>query len=170
MTLQIIDNLWELRIDNDFDANIQSHFLGSFTNNYLIAKVTSEFALPAWQQAGTLGQAVNFETSLAYGEFKPLSLDSHILLNFPLLTGASYDLHYFPLPRLTTVKLQIWEYQGTTENIEINKLLSALNNFQFPALEKVISQASNTSIKSATEQQEKDSAARQNLRFLYFVL
>lgn len=128
MTLQLTDNLWNLKIDEIYDANVDKHYLGNFTNNYLVINIQSNHVLSDWRQAGNIGQAIPFNTDLAYGELKQITLDSYLLLNFPLLTEESYDLYYFPLSRLKESIVKVWEYQGTTKDISLQNLIDGLNN------------------------------------------
>lgn len=128
MTLQIIDNLWELKVNDLFDSNIARHSLGVFSHPYLIVKVSSDFALESWRQGGSIGQGINFEAASAYGEIKPLTLESLLLFQFPLLTGDNYELYYFSLPRLEAVQLQVWEYSGQTIDASISQLVNALES------------------------------------------
>lgn len=116
MTLQLIDNTWELRIDTTFDASVPIHNLGTYTNPYIVVYINSDDVLEQWRQAGSIGQAVGFGNDYAYGEIKPITLDSYQLLQFPLLTGKSYDLYYFPLPRLVNAQVKVWEYKGAVVN------------------------------------------------------
>ena len=128
MSLQLTDNLWELKLDSTLDANIARHSLGSFTNPFVVCYVTSDSALPVWKQAGTIGQAIDFDDSFAHGEIKQITLNSHLLFQFPLLSGDSYELYYFSLPRLVEVKLKIWQYLGDTTDTSIQQIITALES------------------------------------------
>ena len=114
MTLQIVDNIWELKLDTSLDASIEQHYIGNFVNPYIVVNVISDNVLPSWRQAGNIGQAVRFGNDFAHGEIKLLTLDKFLLLQFPLLTGDNYDLYYFPFSRLVTAKIKVWEYKGST--------------------------------------------------------
>lgn len=138
MTLQLVDNSWELKLDAELDANTSIHLLGTFTNPFVVINVTSDDTLTPWRQAGTIGQAISFDSDYAHGEIKQITLDSYLLLQFPLLTGDSYDLYYFPLPRLVTAKLKIWEYKGETIDVSINELIGALQKANLPNIEDEI--------------------------------
>ncbi len=128
MTLQLVDNLWELKINSVLDATIPNHYLGVFTNTFVVVNVSSTEALPIWKQGGQIGQAISFDDDFAYGEIKSLNLNSYLLFQFPLLTGENYELYYFSLPRLINVNLKIWEYKGNTVNASVIELISALEN------------------------------------------
>ena len=138
MTLQLVDNLWELKLDNTLDANAPIHSLGTFTNPFVVVNISSERTLTSWQQAGTIGQAINFDRDYAHGEIKQITLDSYLLLQFPLLTGNTYDLYYFPLPRLVEAKVKVWEYKGETIDVSISELITALQSASLPSFEKEI--------------------------------
>ena len=126
MTLQLVDNLWKLKVDTTLDATISQHLLGTFDNLFVVVNVTSDSALPIWKQAGSIGQAINFGRTLAYGEVKQIYLNTYLLLQFPLLSGEIYDLYYFPLTRLVESQIKIWEYIGDTIDTSINQLIATL--------------------------------------------
>ena len=128
MTLQLVDNTWALKLDTSFDANVSQHYIGTYINPYVVVNVSSDDVLPDWQQAGSIGQAVMFSDDYAHGEFKALTLDKYLLLQFPLLTGNTYDLYYFPFPRLVTAKVKVWEYSGETVDADLKQLISALKD------------------------------------------
>lgn len=151
MTLQLVDNLWELKLENIFDATVQKYFLGNFVSPYIVVHISSDSADLRWQQAGSLGQAVDLDQDLAYGEVKEVSLNNHLLLEFAFLGGENYQLYYFPLPRLIEVKVKIWEYQGTTQDTEIIKLISALESFEFPTIKEAIVKTKNNCLPSTIE-------------------
>ncbi|MDJ0691672.1 MAG: hypothetical protein QNJ41_24610 [Xenococcaceae cyanobacterium MO_188.B32] len=138
MTLQLVDNLWELKTDSTLDANTTMHPLGTYSNNFVVVNVTSDYTLAPWRQAGSIGQAVSFDNDYAYGENKRITLNSYLVLQFPLLTGSTYDLYYFPLPRLVEAKVKIWEYKGETIDASINELIKALQNAGLPRVEDEI--------------------------------
>ena len=138
MTLQLVDNLWELKLDNTLDANIARHYLGTYSNPFVVINITSDNTLTSWRQAGSIGQAVDFDSDYAHGEIKQVTLDSYLLLQFPLLTGNTYDLYYFPLPRIVEAKVKVWEYKGETIDVSISELLNALQSASLPSFEKEI--------------------------------
>ena len=152
MTLQLVDNVWELKLDTSLDAEIEQHYIGNFVNSYVVVNVTSDDVLPSWRQAGNIGQAVSFGDDFAHGEIKALTLDRYLLLEFPLLTGDNYDLYYFPFPRLVTAKIKVWEYLGSTVDIEVNKLVESLQSASLPNIEKQINSLANNSCRE--EEQE----------------
>ena len=144
MTLQLTENIWELRIDTIFDAKVNQFYLGLFANPFVIVNVNSEYTSPVWRQAGHIGQAITFQDSLAYGELKEIFLESFLLLQFPLLSGEEYNLYYFPLPRLVKAKVKVWEYKGESINASINQIVNALQEASLPNIEKEITDLAKT--------------------------
>lgn len=127
MTLQIIEDLWNLRIDNSFDRSADKYSLGIFNSPFIIVLVSSTFADPLWNKGGSLAQGIELQTlEIAHGNFKELYLNKIAILEFPLFSGNSYELFYFPLFRLETVELKVWEYTGLLKDTAIDNLLEAL--------------------------------------------
>jgi hypothetical protein len=126
MSLQIIDNNWELKIDASFDSAIKKHSLGFFNSPFVVVLIQSSVAHPLWQKAGTIGQSIVFNNEVAYGAQKNLSLNENILLEFPIFFGNSYELFYFASSWLGIVSIKVWEYAGTTQETLINNLIAAL--------------------------------------------
>ena len=140
MTLQIIDNSWELKLNTELDTSVPRHSLGSFNSSFIIVNISSDSVDPRWRQAGYIGQGVIFDDKIAYGEFKEISLDNYLLLEFPLLSTDNYELFYLPLPRLVQANIRIWEYKGSTKDTELIKLLEALKSFEFPTIQDALNQ------------------------------
>lgn len=135
MTLQLVDNTWELKLDTSLDASIDQHYMGNFANPYVVVNVISDEANPSWKQAGNIGQAVKFDNDYAYGEVKAITLNTYLLFEFPLLTGNDYDLYYFPFPRLVTAKIKVWEYLGNTVDVGLKQLINGLESASLPNIE-----------------------------------
>lgn len=76
--------------------------------------------------SNSVGQAISINNTLAYGTKKELSLRILNLLEFNSVSGNSYQLYYFPLDRLGTVAVKVWEYQGSTQNITNEQLIAAI--------------------------------------------
>lgn len=127
MTLQLLDNLWSMRVDETLSALSAQHSLGDFTSPYVAITVTSAYAQPGWSKGGTVSQAITLpDSSPAYGSFRELFLNRVSLLEFPFLTGGSYNLRYFPFFRLGEVQIKVWEYTGQTRDRAVENLVEAL--------------------------------------------
>lgn len=171
MTLQLTENLWKLKLDTVFDAQVNQFYLGSFSNPFVIVNINSDYTSPVWRQAGNIGQAITFQDSLAYGELKEVFLDSFLLLQFPLLSGEEYNLYYFPLPRLVQAKFKIWEYQGETVDTSVSQLFEILSAATFPKLENDIKKINQylSSLSNQNYNQKKATKKDENLLFNFLM-
>jgi hypothetical protein len=126
MTRQLTGNLWTLRLEGNLSNILDKHSLGIFTNPFVIISVSSVYADSLWRKGGSVGQAIILpDGQTAYGTNQEIPLNQLFLLEFPLLAGDSYELFYFSLPRLETVNIKVWEYQGET----VESLLPELGEY-----------------------------------------
>lgn len=125
MALQLIENEWDLMIDDIFTPD-KIHFLGNFVSPFVTVLIQSFDIEPGWRKAGAIAQRVPFQDTDTFGEFQQLKLSELTLLEFPFLTGNNYSLYYFPLQRLAQVRLQLWEYLGEIRNKETEELITAI--------------------------------------------
>ena len=127
MPLQLTDNNWVLKIDTNYDGSDgQEIDLGLFASPYIIVRVSSASVLPGWRKGGFIGSRITTPQVTAYGARQELSLIEPVLIEFPIFQGSDYRLFYFPLFRLATVHLEVWEYAGETIDTTAQELLTAL--------------------------------------------
>lgn len=90
--------------------------------------VTSQTAKPTWYKAGNLYQAffVPFGTAgAAQGEQVRVTYNRYIIhrfTTFPSLEGNKYVLSYVPESYFKDVRLQVWEYIGTSQGATLDSL------------------------------------------------
>ncbi|HYX16482.1 MAG TPA: hypothetical protein VE944_19365 [Nostoc sp.] len=98
------------------------------THNTIAVYITSTTANPKWYKAGNLYQAffVPFGTAgAAQGEQLRIVLNRYIIYRFttfPSLDGNKYVLSYVPESYFKDVKLQVWEYIGTSQGATLDSL------------------------------------------------
>ena len=126
MSLRITDNNWSLKLNTDVDSNVDKYNLGTFTNPFVIILIESVTANPVWNEAGKISEAITFDGQLAYGSQQELFLKQLNLRQFTALSGSNYQLYYFPLVRLESVRVKVWEYQGTTKDVNVENLINSL--------------------------------------------
>ncbi len=126
MNLRITDNNWSVTFDQEVNSNADKYLLGTYSNSFVIVAVYPTGVPDSWSQGGSVGQAISINNTLAYGTKKELSLRILNLLEFNSVSGNSYQLYYFPLDRLGTVAVKVWEYQGTTQNVTNEQLVAAI--------------------------------------------
>lgn len=126
MSLQITDDNWLERFNQQVSGSADKYLLGTFTNPIVIVKVIPANIPEAWQHGGSVKQAIPFNNSLAYGTDKELNLRELNLLEFNSLSGDNYQLYYFPLDRLKTVTVTVWEYQGITKDVAVEKMVQTI--------------------------------------------
>jgi hypothetical protein len=126
MGLKLTSNNWELKADSNYNNSLREHYLGVFSSPFIIAQVESSFALPDWRKGGYIAQGWQTENGIAYGKREELLLSESLILEFLAFSGNSYELYYFTLPRLTEVRLKVWEYKGDTVDSCTQELIEAL--------------------------------------------
>ncbi len=126
MSLQITDDNWSLKVNTYVDSNVDKYNLGTFINPFVIILIESVTANPVWNEAGKISEAITFDGQLAYGSQQELFLKQLNLRHFTALSGNNYQLYYFPLVRLESVRVKVWEYQGTTKDVDIENLINSL--------------------------------------------
>ncbi len=126
MSLQITDDNWSLKVNTYVDSNVDKYNLGTFINPFVIILIESVTANPVWNEAGKISEAITFDGQLAYGSQQELFLKQLNLRQFTALSGNDYQLYYFPLVRLESVRVKVWEYQGTTKDVDIENLINSL--------------------------------------------
>ncbi len=127
MTLQLLDNSWELKTNGIFFNSVRQESLGVFSSPFIAISVTSSFADPLWSKAGSVGQVIALsDASVAYGSRKELVLNQASFFEFPIFSSSNYELFYFSLPRLEAVQIKVWEYTGQTKDKAIEDLVTAL--------------------------------------------
>jgi hypothetical protein len=127
MTLQLLDNLWELRTNSVFFNTVTQESLGFFSSPFVVISVISSFAEPLWSKGGSVSQAIALpDTSIAWGNRKELVLNQLSLFEFPILSNNNYELFYFSLARLEAVQIKVWEYVGQTKDTAVENLVTTL--------------------------------------------
>jgi hypothetical protein len=130
------------------------HLFSSRTIGIYASSASSD---PNWYRAGTLYQAhlVGFGQGYAQGEEVRLVLNRYRIYNFtqsPYLEGESrYLISFVPIrgrekAYLKDIRLQIWEYRGTSQGVSNEDLLTQIHSIG-SQIRKVSSQ--NNSIEEA---------------------
>lgn len=108
----------------------------NFASQYLAVGVTVNQSKDSWQYGGKVAQEFNFpnysanytKKGKAFNYSQDLLINRVTFIDFPPITSNDYKIHYFPPRYFTDVRVQIWEYKGTTKDILLERLGEFLVN------------------------------------------
>lgn len=103
----------------------------TYSSQYIAVGVQVNGSKDNWRHGGYLSQEFKFPSvgysngKKAFNKLPDLLINEVSILTLPLLSEKEYKLQYFPPTYFTDLRLQIWEYTGTT----VNLLIEDLSNF-----------------------------------------
>lgn len=103
----------------------------TYSSQYIAVGVQVNGSKDNWRHGGYLSQEFKFPSvgysngKKAFNKLPDLLINEVSILTLPLLSEKEYKLQYFSPTYFTDVRLQIWEYTGTT----VNLLIEDLSNF-----------------------------------------
>ena len=127
MSIQLLDNNWNLSFNSLIPSSVSKVLLGSYTSNFLAVFVDSSTKNPSWLKGGFISREIVLpDNSIGLANSTELRLGEINLVQFPSLFTGSYNLYYLGYERLEQVQLKIYEYQGQTQDVLLPQIANYL--------------------------------------------
>ena len=127
MSIQLLDNNWNLAYNSLITSSLDKLLLGSYSSNFLAVFVDSSTKNPSWLKGGFVSREIVLpDNSIGLANSTELRLGEINLIQFPSLFSGSYNLYYLGYERLEEVRLKIYEYQGQTQDVLLPQIANYL--------------------------------------------